>query len=89
MLPLKGLQLRFLRSDVSGSGGSAFGDTSETSTQIGGALFGGVGLHARPGLVLGELRFGFAPVSQTVTGSANVGALLCWLATDCCSEPSR
>jgi|GEM_PF-5991416 len=71
-----GLQLHFLKSDVKGNAaGTSFGDTSETSTQVGGVVFGGTGIRLGPGLILGELRFGFATVSQKVTGSANVGAL--------------
>jgi hypothetical protein len=71
-----GLQLHFLRSDVSGgAAGETFGDTSETSTQVGVVVFGGTGFRLGPGLVLGEVRFGLAPVSQKVTGSSNVGAL--------------
>jgi hypothetical protein len=71
-----GLRLHFLKSDVVGTGASAaFGENTETSTQVGGAVFGGAGLHLGPGLLLGELRFGYAPVGQKVTGQANVGAL--------------
>ncbi|HXI60360.1 MAG TPA: hypothetical protein VNO55_30065 [Polyangia bacterium] len=70
-----GLQLHFVKSTVTGSGGNAFGDNDETSTQIGGAAFGGLGLHLGPGLLLGELRFGYAGIGQKVTGDANIGAL--------------
>jgi opacity protein-like surface antigen len=71
-----GLTVHFLKTDVTGSaGGASFGDTSETSTQVGGVVFAGTGFRLGPGMVVGELRFGFAPVSQKVTGSANIGAL--------------
>lgn len=71
-----GLQARMLRSEVVGtSGGASFGQNNETSTQLGGTVYGGVALHLGPGLAYGELRFGFAPVAQKVTGEANVGAM--------------
>jgi len=70
-----GLQLHFVKSTVTGSGGNAFGDNDETSTQVGGAGFGGLGLHLGPGILLGELRFAYAGIGQKVTGSANIGAL--------------
>lgn len=70
-----GLRVHFLRADVSGSGGADFGKYNETDTRFGGVAFAGVGLHLGPGLVLGELAFDYAPISQRVTGEANVGAL--------------
>lgn len=78
LLPYAGaaLSLHFLSSEVQGDSASvAFGDHDETSTQVGGLAFGGLGFRLGPGLVLGELRFGFAPVDQKVTGSSNVGSL--------------
>lgn len=71
-----GLQLHFVKSIVTGSGGGmSFGENDETSTQVGGAAFGGLGLHLGPGMLLGELRFAYAPIGQKVTGQANIGAL--------------
>jgi hypothetical protein len=66
----------FVKSVVEGSGGGqSFGENDETSTQYGGLAFGGVGLRLGPGLLLGELRFTYAGISEKVTGSANIGAL--------------
>lgn len=71
-----GLQLHFLWSGVSGSAPCAwFGDQTETSTQVGGVAMVGAGYRLGPGAILGELRFGFTPVSQKVTGSGNIAAL--------------
>lgn len=71
-----GLQVRMLRSEVVGTGNAtAFGQNDETSTQIGGVGFGGIGVHLGPGLAFGELRFNMAPVGQKVTGDSNIGAL--------------
>jgi hypothetical protein len=78
VLPYAGLaaQAHFVKSEVVGSSmGTPFGENDETSTQIGGAVFGGAGLHLGPGLLLGELRFGYAGIGQKVTGQANIGAL--------------
>lgn len=76
-LPYAGLGLtaHFLKYDVTGSGGNAFGENTETATRFGGAVFGGAGYHLGPGLLLGELRFGYAPVTDKLTGSSNLGAL--------------
>lgn len=77
-LPYAGaaLQFHFLKSEVDGSSTMLpFGHYEETSTQVGGFLFGGIGFHLGPGMILGELRFRYAPVDQKVTGDANVGAL--------------
>lgn len=71
-----GLQLHFLRSTASGSAqGTPFGDTDETSTEIGATAFGGIGMHLGPGVLLGEVRFIYAPLSQNVTGSSALGAV--------------
>lgn len=71
-----GLQLHFLWSGVSGSTPCAyFGDQTESSTRIGGVAMVGAGYQLGPGVILGELRFGFTPVSQKVTGSGNIAAL--------------
>ncbi len=71
-----GLQLHFLWSGVSGSTPCAFfGDQTETSTQVGGVALGGAAFRLGPGAILGELRFGFTPVSQKATGSSNIAAL--------------
>lgn len=70
-----GVRFHFLKSEVTGdTAGTAFGKNDETSTQIGGQAFGGLGFRAGPGLLLGELRFSYAPVAQKVTGDANVGS---------------
>lgn len=70
-----GLQLHFVRSVVQGAGAMSFGRTDETVTKVGGVLFGGTGFKVGPGLLLGELRFGYTPISQKVTGPANIGHL--------------
>jgi hypothetical protein len=69
-----GLRAHFLRARVEGTGGEPFGLTSETATRLGGAAMGGVGFHAGPGLLFGELAFGYAPVNEKVTGVSNIGA---------------
>lgn len=70
-----GVRAHFLRSPVTGGNGQEFGENVETETQLGGAVFGGAALRLGPGMVLGELSFSWAPVSQRVTGEANIGAL--------------
>lgn len=71
-----GLQLHFVRSVVQGGAGAmSFGRTDETVTKVGGLLFAGTGFKVGPGLLLGELRFGYAPISQKVTGPSNIGHL--------------
>jgi hypothetical protein len=70
-----GVGAHFLRGEVVGSNGQAFGKNVETETQLGGTVFGGAVLHLGPGMVLGELSFAYAPISQRVTGPSNIGAL--------------
>ena len=72
-----GLQIHYLRSleVASTEGGVVLGDHREAATRTGATVFGGAGFRLGPGLVLGELRFGYAPVSQRVTGTGNIGAL--------------
>lgn len=70
-----GLSAHFLKDPVEGTSDSAFGLNSETSTHFGGVAFAGLGLRLGPGLLLGELRFGFTPISELVTGPSNAGAL--------------
>lgn len=65
----------FIRSEVTAAGGADFGNHDETATQFGGAAFVGAGFHVGPGLLLGELRFGYAPIDERVTGVTNIGAL--------------
>ncbi|MFZ5470559.1 MAG: hypothetical protein ACOZIN_14075 [Myxococcota bacterium] len=77
LLPYAGASLRthFLRAVVVGEGGAQFGQSQETVTRFGGALFGGAGYRLGPGLLLGEVNLAFVPVLEKVTGRANVGAL--------------
>lgn len=70
-----GARVHFLRSEVEGSADSAFGEHVEMDSQLGGVGFAGVGLRLGPGLLLGELAMGYAPVDQRVTGTSNIGAL--------------
>lgn len=70
-----GLRVHFLKAEVTGASASAFGLNTETDTRFGGVLFGGAGFHLGPGLLLGELAVGYAPIGQRVTGVSNVGAL--------------
>ncbi len=70
-----GLRFHFLKTNVTGTGASAFGQYHETATEIGGVGFFGAGFHLGPGWVLAELAFGYAPVDQQVTGTTNIGAL--------------
>ena len=70
-----GLRVHFLKAEVEGNAGPSFGQYQETDTRVGGVAFGGVGYHLGPGLLLGELAFGYAPVDQRVTGTTNIGAL--------------
>jgi len=70
-----GLRLHFLKAEVTGASGSAFGVSTETDTRFGGVIFGGAGFHLGPGLLLGEVAVGYAPVGQKVTGVSNIGAL--------------
>ncbi len=70
-----GLRVHFLRTDVSGTGATAFGQYKETATQVGGVFLLGAGFHLGPGWVLAEADFGYAPVDQRVTGTTNIGAL--------------
>lgn len=70
-----GIRMHMLRIEVDGASEQAFGDNRETSTRPGGVGFGGVALKLGPGIVLGELSFGYAPVDERVTGTSNIGAL--------------
>jgi hypothetical protein len=70
-----GLAVHFLRHDVDGGTSTAFGRNWETSTRLGGAAQLGTGFRLGPGLLLGELRFAFAPVDETLPGRSNIGAL--------------
>ena len=71
-----GLRLHFVKSTVEGGApAAAFGKNEETSTQVGGQAFGGLGLRLGPGLALGELRFSYAGIGQKVTGDANIGSV--------------
>lgn len=70
-----GLKAHFLRFEVEAAGGSEFGRHEETATRFGGMVFGGAGLHLGPGLLLGELRVGYAPVEEVVSGVSNIGHL--------------
>jgi hypothetical protein len=69
-----GLRIHFLKAQVVGASSSDFGQTSETEMKVGGMVMGGVAYRLGPGLLLGELAIGYAPVSQKVTGEANIGA---------------
>lgn len=67
-----GVKVQLMRSDIVGAaGGQAFGDGSETKTQVGGALRGGLGLQAGPGHIIGELEVAYAGLQETVTGTSN------------------
>jgi hypothetical protein len=68
-----GLQVHFLAMDVEADGGGDFGAHRETSTRAGGAAFGGAAFKLGPGLLLGELRAGYAPVKEVVSGVSNIG----------------
>ena len=57
-----------------GSGFSGAVQSASIKTASGAAMVG-VGYRLGPGALLGELRFGFTPVSQKVTGSSNIAAL--------------
>jgi hypothetical protein len=72
-----GLQIHFVKSTerATTDAGVLLGEHTETATGLGAAVFGGAGFRLGPGLLLGELRFGYTPVSQRVTGSSNIGAL--------------
>jgi opacity protein-like surface antigen len=70
-----GLTTHLLRYDVEAQGGAAFGAHRETATRLGGVVMGGAGFRLGPGLILGELRVGYAPVAEVVSGVSNVGHL--------------
>lgn len=70
-----GVRAHFLRFEVEAAGGSDFGRHEETATRFGGMVFGGAGFHLGPGLLLGEVRVGYAPVEEVVSGVTNIGHL--------------
>lgn len=77
LVPYVGLGVRthFIRAETTGATSTPFGEYVETDTRVGGVAYGGVGFHLGPGLLLGELAFGYAPVDERVTGTTNIGAL--------------
>jgi hypothetical protein len=72
-----GVQIHHVRAreQASTERGVPLGEHRESDTGVGGAAFAGLGLRLGAGLLLGELRFGYAPISQRVTGEGNIGAL--------------
>lgn len=68
-----GVKVHLLKSDVVGdAAGSPFGQNSETSTQVGGALRGGLGIKLGPGHLIGELELAYGGLNATITGKSNV-----------------
>lgn len=68
-----GVKVHLLQSKIVGdAAGSQFGQNSETKTQVGGALRGGLGYKLGPGHLLGELELAYGGLDETITGKANV-----------------
>lgn len=80
-----GVDLHFLETAVSArSGDVPFGENSETSTVVGFAARAGFGYRLGPGLIVAEVGYSWAQVSQDVTGSSHrggVGLLVGYTAT--------
>jgi hypothetical protein len=80
-----GADVHFLETTVTAdSGGIPFGENKETSTVVGFAMRAGFGYRLGPGLLVGEVGYSWAPVSQDVTGSSyrgGVGLLVGYTAT--------
>lgn len=69
-----GVDVHFLRTDVEGEGaGKPFGSNQETATKVGFAARAGLGVHLGPGMVTGEVSFGWAPLDNAITGDSNLG----------------
>ena len=67
-----GVKLHLLRSEIVGSAnGQPFGENDETSTQVGGAVRGGLGFKLGPGHLAAELEVAYAGLHQTVTGDTD------------------
>jgi hypothetical protein len=71
-----GVDLHFLETAVSArSGGVPFGENKETSTVVGFAARAGFGYRLGPGLIVAELGYSWAPVTQDVTGTSSRGGV--------------
>lgn len=71
-----GLDLHFVKSLIDGQGGGqGLGENSEVSTEAGFALRGGAGFRLGPGLITGEVAFGWAPMARDMTGESHLGRI--------------
>jgi hypothetical protein len=69
-----GVDLHFLKDEITGKGnGNELGQNTEVSTKAGFALRAGAGYRLGPGLITGEVTFGWAPINHEVTGDSNLG----------------
>ena len=69
-----GLELHFLQSVVEGSSaGSPLGENREVSTKAGFAVRGGAGYRLGPGMIIGEIAVGWAPLDHATTGDSHLG----------------
>jgi len=72
-----GLELHFVETTVDGAAaGQYLGRNSETSTQAGVALRGGVGYRLGPGMVTGELDLSWANLDHRITGDSHLGRVM-------------
>jgi hypothetical protein len=72
-----GLELHFVETTVDGTAaGQYLGLNSETSTQAGVALRGGVGYRLGPGMITGELDLSWANLDHRITGDSHLGRVL-------------
>ena len=71
-----GPRVYLMESVLKGEGnGLDFGENRETKTEYGGVGAVGLDLLLGPGSLYGALEMGYSPLSQTITGESNTGAL--------------
>ena len=71
-----GPKLYFLQTKANGAAaGQPFGEYSETSTELGGTVLGGVDYRVGPGTVVGELEVGLSDLDHLTTGDASTGSV--------------
>lgn len=69
-----GPRIYLMKSVIKGQAGDApIGETSEPSTQVGGAIPLGVEFQLGPGALLGELVFEIGTLDHSITGSSHTG----------------